>query len=227
MWKVNPNFAEKIIILDSGIIERLAARLKQTLPGENAQLLMGSNRRLSEFRLTSPNENTRLSSVMILLFPHNGELYSVFIKRNEYKGVHGGHISLPGGKFESFDNTAKNTALRETYEEIGVRQDEILVLGELTKIFIPPSNFIVYPFLGFINYKPIFIPQIKEVAEIFDYPVKILLDRNTIKNKEFLTFDGLKFIAPYYDIANQVVWGATAMILSEFAEILKEAGLKI
>jgi 8-oxo-dGTP pyrophosphatase MutT (NUDIX family) len=202
-------------------IERLALQLKEPLPGENAQLLMGSDRRLKDFNFMPMNDTTRKSAVMILLYPFNNSIYSVFILRPEYEGTHSGQIAFPGGKYENADLDLETTALRETAEEIGIDISKVTVIGKLSQLFIPPSNFVVFPLVGYVNEKPVFKPDANEVKEIIEYQINVLLKKETVKTMEFMVRDNMKFIAPYFDVDGYVVWGATAMILSEFVEILR------
>lgn len=203
------------------VIRNLGNRLKEPLPGEQAQLHMGSGVRMKELRFMPENEHSKKSGVMILLYPKNNTFYSALILRPKYSGTHSGQVALPGGKYEKCDKDLVATALRETFEEIGIESSAITVLGQLTKLFIPPSNFIVYPAVGFTQVEPVFIPDKNEVKEIIEYPVSALLQEDIVKEKLFVINKDVSFIAPYFDINGHVVWGATAMILSEFKEILK------
>ncbi|NTW31709.1 MAG: CoA pyrophosphatase [Bacteroidetes bacterium] len=206
----------------SEFIYKLEKRLQNPLPGKKAQLLMGSDIRMKDFVFKQKDDKSKKSGVMILLYPYNDCVYSTFIKRTEYNGTHSGQIALPGGKYETCDKNLIDTALRETSEEIGIDSSKIKILGQLSELFIPPSNYIIYPSVGYLNSKPFFIPEKREVEKIIEYNIFDLLKEATIKTKEFKIFTGLTFNAPYFDINNHVVWGATAMIMSEFVEILKE-----
>ena len=203
----------------------LNKKLSELLPGEKAQLIMGSGIRMKELRVMPADENTKKSAVMILLYPKNNSIYSVLILRAKYNGTHSGQVSLPGGKFEKCDNDFRETALRETQEEIGVDASKINIVGALTKLFIPPSNFFVFPFVGYLNEEPLFYVNKKEVTEIIEYPISMLINKDIVKSKIFEIKNNISFTAPYFDINGKVVWGATAMILSEFKEVLKKIKL--
>jgi 8-oxo-dGTP pyrophosphatase MutT (NUDIX family) len=205
-------------------IVKLTERLRNPLPGEDAQLIMGSGIRMKELKFLSISERSKKSGVMILLYPKANTIFSALILRPKYNGTHSGQVALPGGKYEKTDSDLIETALRETNEEIGVDSETISVIGQLTKLFIPPSDYIVYPTIGYVAVPPLFIPDEAEVKEIIEYPISLLLDKAIIKSKEFNIRDGVTFTAPYFDIDGQVVWGATAMMLSEFREIIKEPG---
>lgn len=208
-----------------GVISKLTAQLKMPLPGETAQLMMGSDIRMNELKFYSENENSKKSGVMILLYPNEETVFSALILRNTYEGTHSGQVALPGGKYEDEDSDLIATALRETNEEIGVDSNSINIIGQLSRLFIPPSDYIVYPAIGFLNSRPSFKPDESEVQEIIEYPLSSLLDEGTIKSKEFSARNDIIFKAPYFDINGHVVWGATAMILSEFKAILDNAGI--
>ncbi len=206
-------------------IEKLALQLQKPLPGENVQFRMGSDRRLKDFKFMPMNESTRKSAVMILLYPFDNSIYSVFILRPDYDGTHSGQVAFPGGKYEETDDDLEMTALRETSEEIGVDISKVTVLGKLTQLYIPPSNFVVYPVVGFVKERPLFNPDANEVKEVIEYPLNVLLNKENIKIKDFIVSDNMTFTAPYFDVHGHVVWGATAMILSEFIEIVNQIGM--
>ncbi|HNW97541.1 MAG TPA: CoA pyrophosphatase [Bacteroidales bacterium] len=203
------------------LILKLEEKLKQPLPGESAQLLMGSDIRVKEFMLLAENCNTKHSGVLILLYPYENSIYSVLMQRPKFKSKHPGQMSLPGGKRESEDADIIQTALRETEEEIGVNRDDIHVMGTLTRLYIPPSNFVIYPTVGYVSKRPDFFPSPYEVDELIEYDIMTLLDPAIRKEKRMKVMKIISFKAPYFDIKDKVVWGATAMIISEFKEILK------
>jgi 8-oxo-dGTP pyrophosphatase MutT (NUDIX family) len=203
-------------------IELLQKLFAEPLPGANSQLLMGSDMRMKELMLTPENEYTKKSGVLILLYPKNGELFSVLIQRPEYDGIHSGQMAFPGGKYELIDADLSQTALRETHEEIGVNSETITITGALTKLFIPPSNYSVFPFVGFTETTPVFKTDPQEVAGIVEYNINCLLDDSIVKVKDINIRNKFSIRAPYFDIGGKTVWGATAMILSEFKVLLKK-----
>lgn len=209
----------------NAILNHIEERLKKPLPGEKAQLLMGSDLRMNELKWIAEKKNTKQSGVMILLYPHMQTLFSVLIQRPKYKGTHGGQVSLPGGKKETEDADYSQTALRETEEEIGVDRNKIRILGNLSRLYIPPSNFVIHPFVGYTPARPHFNPSADEVDEVIEYDILSLLHPEIKKITKMKIMKVLTFNAPYFDIHNKVVWGATAMVLSEFREILREVTL--
>jgi 8-oxo-dGTP pyrophosphatase MutT (NUDIX family) len=196
----------------------LKEELGKGLPGEKGQGLMApASRRGYKVPIS---QETKVGAVLIPIFKKKGIYHVVLFQRPEYDGQHGGQICFPGGKVEQFDKTMAHTALRETWEEIGIPSENIELIGELTPLHIPVSNFLVHPFLGFVNGDPEFQPDALEVQKIIVTPVSVLFN---IKNQMIgeMEHDGKTFTIPYFDIAGHVVWGATAMIISEWLEIMK------
>jgi len=196
-------------------IDKLTVQLQETLPGMSAQeLMMPVESTRARFDLNKQDVNR--GGVLILLYPKNGTIYLPLTQRHDYGGVHGGQVSLPGGKLEDGDDDIVETALRETYEEIGVDQRDINVIGRLTDLYIPPSNFRVTPVIGYLNQEPLFKIDSHEVKELIESPLNELLDESRRKRKDIPIRKGMRINAPYFDVNGKVVWGATAMILSEF-----------
>jgi len=164
-------------------------------------------------------DDRREGAVLLLLYMKDGELFFPLIQRHEYKGVHSNQVSLPGGKVEIGDDNLLHTAIRETEEEIGVPRKLIENFGALTELYIPPSNFMVSPFVGFISGEPTFVKEEREVKEILEVSLLDFLENSPIKETEVIIGDGIKLKTPYFELNNKVVWGATAAILQEFKEI--------
>ncbi|MDD3875612.1 MAG: CoA pyrophosphatase [Bacteroidales bacterium] len=205
-------FAQTILKLKEKLDEK-------KLPGISAhELMLPKNRPLKiPENLKNPQ---KLCSVLILLYPKDNSIFSVLTERNTYDGIHSGQISLPGGKQEKFDKDLIETALRESHEEIGIQTELVNVMGTLTPIFIPPSNFWVLPVVGNIKQAPEFKIAVNEVSKLIEYDIKLLLDEKNVKEKMF-SGAGYEISAPFFDISGSCVWGATAMILSEFKIILR------
>ncbi len=200
-------------------IKTLRDRLQGPLPGFESQKKLEPVTR-KKYLETADISKARPSGVMLLFFPENNEARLIFMKRTEYNGVHSGQISFPGGRYEEFDKNLRQTALRETHEEIGVRPEMINIVGKLTQLYIPPSNFIVEPWVGYLNEKPDFIPDPDEVSEIFSVPLSKLLDKNALQTKPIRTTSGRVDVACYY-VNQRVIWGATSMILSEMLDVIR------
>lgn len=203
----------------NSFIEKLAARLQEPLPGRVAHEKMASESRL-KFKMPSPNERTRESAVLILFYPADNQIFLPLILRPEYDGVHGGQMAFPGGRAEKEDENLIRTAMREAQEEIGVRLTDVKVLGQLTKLFIPPSNFYVQPVIGYINHKPEFYPDPREVDKVIEIPLSEITNPEIISRK-ILNVRGVEVDAPFYNIQEHTVWGATAMMISELLTIIE------
>jgi len=200
----------------AGIVKRLA----EPLPGRDSQNKMASLRRISALAVNRVKKPIK-SSVLILLYPFYDEAGFVVILRPDYGGVHSGQISLPGGKFEDDDLSLSYTALRETKEEIGAKPEDIQILGQLTDLYIPPSNFIVTPFIGVTPLRPKFVADPTEVAKIIEIRLSELLNKDNMTMRSIKLPLGIRMKVPCWVINQEIIWGATAMILSEFQELLK------
>ncbi|MBT3588363.1 MAG: CoA pyrophosphatase [Flavobacteriaceae bacterium] len=198
------------------------AKLK--LPGEAAQFKMAPMERLAALkRIAVKKKTVRKAGVMVLFYPSEAkQTMLVLILRKTYKGVHSAQIGFPGGKYENGDTSLNETALRETEEEIGVLRNTVFVLKKLTEVYIPPSNFFVQPYLGITKKTPNFILQEEEVEMLIEVPLIHFMD-DTVKVSQNLTTSYAKNIeVPAFLLNNHLVWGATAMMLSEVREMLKE-----
>lgn len=192
------------------------------LPAVSAHIKMAPKERIAA--LNDPDlkiENPRIAAVMMLLYPKNGKTNLVLIVRNAYNGVHSSQIAFPGGKFETTDANYEETALRETHEEIGVTPDKIKIVKHFTPMYIPPSNFLVHPFLGIATEELSFYPDVREVAAILELPLSVFLDDEIIIEATLSTSYANNALVPAFNIQNHIVWGATAMILSELRDVLK------
>lgn len=201
------------------VLSRLLPGLKRPLPGKIGQLPMAPLPLDEERFGVHEREDVKKGAVLLLLYPGVEGCMMPFIKRTTYKGVHSGQVSLPGGKWEQGDQDLWFTAVRETEEEIGVNRDRIHVVGSLSKLYIPPSNYSVQPFLGYLEEEPVFYPDPREVERVITCSFDDLVSDDIRKSKELDVSSGSVISAPYFDIDNEAVWGATAMILSELMYI--------
>ena len=193
------------------------------LPAFDAHIKMAPLERLESLRNSSfGDKKPRMAAVMMLFYPKNNSTHLVLIVRNSYEGVHSAQISFPGGKYEFDDKNFAYTALRETHEEVGIHPDKIQILKSFTEIYIPPSNFMVYPFLGISKEELVFTPQPTEVANIIELPLSTFLNDAIVVNEELSTSYANNIRVPAFKIDEHIVWGATAMMLSELKEVLKE-----
>lgn len=202
---------------------KLRDRLLMPLPGETAHDIFRATP-VGDIRpLFDHKEPPRPGGVIILLYeePASGMIRFPLIKRPEYTGAHGGQVSLPGGKAEPGED-AVHTAVRECEEEIGVKPDQLNVLGKLSDFFVIPSNFLVTPIIAMLPEKPLFKPDPYEVSRIIEADLADLAAEDSIKQKEILAAGKYRMMAPHFEIENEVVWGATAMMLNEFRVVLRE-----
>ncbi len=204
-------------------VEVLEQRLKQPLPGEQAQMKMASRVRLDDLKLDYDISNAIPSGVLILFYPSSMEVKTVLILRQTYDGVHSGQVSFPGGRREENDKTIVETAIRESEEEVNIDPDKVNVIGALSDMYIPPSNFLVTPVVGYTTSKPDFKPEESEVERIIETNLDFLFDK-TLQKETLLNIRGYQINAPYFDIQSHIVWGATAMILSELKELIESFG---
>jgi 8-oxo-dGTP pyrophosphatase MutT (NUDIX family) len=197
-------------------IEQLKVKLNEPLPGQEAQFLMvpGEIAQLKKSYTSYLTQDPKKSAVLILLYPLENGISTVLIERAVYVGVHSGQIAFPGGKAEETDPDLKYTALRETYEEIGIPIEKVEVLGNLTDVYINPSNYLVTPFIGYYSGSPDFILNEREVQKIIT--IDILDPVSLVKSEKKITHsNGLSIHTPFYNVNGFTIWGATAMIMSE------------
>jgi 8-oxo-dGTP pyrophosphatase MutT (NUDIX family) len=189
------------------------------LPGIESHLKMAPSIRETDIRLMGVGKNPILSAVMILIYPNlNGLASLVLIRRTKYGGTHSGQVSFPGGRYDTTDQSLTKTALRETYEEIGVEENQIDIIGRLTDLYIPPSNFMVSPFMATTKTTPTFLPDPKEVASLIEVEVNDLFDPTKRGTDRISLQEGTVLETPCFFLNGNVVWGATAMILNEFLD---------
>ncbi len=206
------------------LLAPLADRLRQPLPGHSAHAEMAPfpARAAAETLSTELNQG-RPAATVVLLYPGDeGEARFVLTVRHSDLRDHAGQVSLPGGSLDG-DETPEQAARREAWEEVGVDPDALDVLGGLTPIYIPPSRFSVWPIVAAVESRPPFVAQETEVAKILDVPLAHLLDR---ARRQRSTRDAPlgRFEVPFFDLAGHEVWGATAMMLAEFAAVAESVG---
>jgi 8-oxo-dGTP pyrophosphatase MutT (NUDIX family) len=203
-------------------ITQLRSALRQPLPGRAAQIKMAHMLRLQELEQYKPTDEHKLAGVVLLIFPEQGVLKVVLIARSvNPRDVHSGQISFPGGRIETYDASIEAGALRELFEEVGVMPQQVEVLGALTEVYIPVSKFLVHPFVVYAPNSVQFTAQESEVISILTPELGYFLDTDNIKTKDMLVGDGYHLRdVPYFEVDGRALWGATAMILSEFRELV-------
>ena len=202
----------------TSFVEQLQIGLESGLPGIEAHKQMMPFGRL----LSSPeSKNTKESSVLILVSFNYENPAVTFIERAKYNGYHSGQIAFPGGKFDPlFDKTPVDTAIRETMEEIGYATEKWQIIAQLSDLYIPVSDILVYPFVAVAPLLPNLQPTSPEVAKVMNIPLTDFSPENVMKG----TFSGQGFDieAPFWYAGGKTIWGATAMIMSELIAILNK-----
>ena len=163
------------------------------------------------------------AGVLALFYPDEKEQTKfVLILRNTYKGVHSAQVAFPGGKLEDQDTSLQDTALRETFEEVGVPIETVQIVKKISQVYIPPSNFYVQPFIGITQNTPKFIKQDDEVEALIEVDLDHFLDKKSLINKKVKTSYSIEVEVPAFKLNDYVVWGATAMMLSEIKDLIKQ-----
>lgn len=211
-------------VAGSAYFDRIRRRLRDggELPGYPAQEIMGHALRQEYSRAPA---TARAASVLALCYPVDGALHLLFIQRTSPPGDrHGGQISFPGGRADDDDESAAATALREVWEEVGVDPDPIELVGELTPLYIPISNYLVNPFVGYLAERPRLIPQVTEVARTLELPLAEFFRESVVEYRNKKLYNGmiLKDV-PHWVIGEESIWGATAMIVGELIALGRSA----
>jgi len=205
--------------LTEDTIQSLEKALKEPKPGLDAQLKMMPHPRPGNQLYSEVEDSCLKAGVLILIYPRNDQLHLVFTRRTDRVDFHQAQISFPGGQQEQ-DESFKEAAVREAHEEVNISPDSIRILGELTPLYIPPSNYCVYPVVAFSNSRPDFQPSELEVEEVIEVPLDHLLNPENIR-REVWHYKGRDIEVPFYSFKEDKIWGATAMILAELIELLK------
>jgi 8-oxo-dGTP pyrophosphatase MutT (NUDIX family) len=203
------------------VVARLKRRLSGPLPGHDAFLELSGYKRPDLERARQLDPPPRESAVLALIYPKDSVLHLLLMVRPTYDGVHSGQVSFPGGKREPSDVDLAQTALREFGEETGADPRQVNVLGELSSVYIPPSRMLVTPYVGFAERIGPWQPDTKEVARLLEVPMEHVMRNDILKRREqFIQIMGRSVEIPYFDLAGEVVWGATAMMIAELRELL-------
>ena len=209
--------------MDFDAFLKFVPKIKQEiLPAEIAHEKMAPLERMEIMKnLDLEAANPRNAAVMMLFYPKNKQAHLVLIVRNSYPGVHSSQIAFPGGKSELYDDSLEQTALRETFEEVGIPVEKITVVRAFSKVYIPPSNFMVFPFLGYSTEELNFIPDPAEVAGIIELSLEDFLNDKNVIVKRMATSYTEDIDVPSFKVGGHIVWGATAMLMSELKDVLK------
>lgn len=205
---------------------KITSKIKNIpLPAESSQFkMLPPSRMKNRDMYKDAMKQAKQSAVLALFYPNtNQQTTFALIQRKAYNGVHSAQISFPGGKVEKNDFDLEYTAKRETHEEIGISPDQVEIVKKLTQIYIPPSNFAVQPFLGFMDQMPNFILQETEVEELLEVSLIDFMNENNVITKTVSTSYNRELDVPAYLLNGHIVWGATAMMLSEVKDLIKAA----
>ena len=200
---------------------KLRNAMQLPLPGEEAQYRMSPMGRPKRAAAMARIPNPKLSAVLVLFYPFEGHTHMVLMLRNAYPGVHSGQVSFPGGKKEEIDASLMMTALREAEEEVGVVPNSVEVLGQLTEVYIPPSGFLVEPYVALASDRPNFQPDPSEVQQLIEVPMHEFLHPENFTSRTIPWRNGMSITVPCYVLQGHIVWGATAMMLSEMQAIIE------
>lgn len=209
------------------LIHFLQDRLAKPLPGWEAHQHMAppARRNITAEMYEEKKKTARLGCVLVLFYPIDTIPHIALMQRPEYDGTHSGQISFPGGKVEEYDENYIATALREAKEEVNIDPHSVNVIGQLSELYIPPSNFLVFPIVGYMEDRPDFIPEEREVVEVIELPISELLKDENLTESKITHNKVFTFESPAFSFAGRIVWGATAMMLMELREILREGKL--
>lgn len=207
-------------------LHKLSELLITNLPGEDSHLEVSPMGRIKSSEAIRKAQKFRESAVSLVLFEESSMLKSILIQRTEYKGAHSGQISLPGGKWEEIDEDLKSTALRECEEEVGIPRNELISLGMLTPVFIPVSNFSMYPYVFFHPKVPQLKLDAREVVDVIVFDIKELCYEEALKQTSIsVSQNRILNNVPCFIINDKIVWGATALVLNEFRRLLMNTQL--
>lgn len=199
-------------------IEAVRAALRQPLPGPEGQRKMAPSHRPDPEFYTLGSRDCRRAAVLLLLYPHAGELYTVLLVRPRDLPDHPGQVAFPGGARHDKE-TVVQTALREAHEELGIDPAQVTPIGRLTHIYIPPSHYCIQIVVGYTPHRPLWQPAAYEVDAVIETPIAHFLDPSNQDSEERL-IDGQIRRIPYYRLGEHKVWGATAMVIAEFTAVL-------
>jgi 8-oxo-dGTP pyrophosphatase MutT (NUDIX family) len=206
------------------IVDRINKSLLRGLPGELAHIKLAPQHRKPASEYLTHIQNYKTGCVVSLIVKNNNDEWCLLLMErvSHEKDVHSNQISFPGGKFEEDDKTFFDAALRELKEELGVNPELINLISPLTELYIPPSNFLVKPFLCFSNYQLTYNPNKSEVRSFMEIPLSFFLEESNVIQGGFKSARGSDVNAPFYEYNSHKIWGATAMMIAEIVALLKD-----
>ncbi len=206
----------------SELIDHLRHRLREGPPGHDRFMELSGYQRPDIADVIRQQPPPKESAVLVLLYPHESELRTLLMLRPDYDGVHSGQVAFPGGHREPHDVDLRHTALREFTEETGASHAGFEVLGEMTRVYIPPSRTLVTPVLAYAGALGPTSPDPHEVAALIPVSVQHLMRHDILKHRmQYIAMLGREVEVPYWDVAGHAVWGATALMIAELRELLQ------
>lgn len=200
-------------------IQLLEGRLHGEKPGLQAQLRMVPDPRTGDKTYQEAGDTCLRAGVLVLIYPREGRQHLVLTRRTSQVAHHQAQISFPGGQMDE-NESAGETALREAAEELAIAPAMVRIIGKLTPLYIPPSNYCIYPIVAVAESRPDFRPSPHEVDEVIEVPLTHLLDARNIKREKW-PLRGMDVTVPYYFFRGNKIWGATAMVLAELLDLIK------
>ncbi|MBN1225235.1 MAG: CoA pyrophosphatase [Candidatus Aminicenantes bacterium] len=201
-------------------MKTLGKNLKKGNPGLKAQLKMAPRPRPGHRAYEEISGDCTKAGVLVLLYPREEKLHLILTKRTARLSRHQAQISFPGGRQDPRESLPQ-TALREAREELDIPPDSVCVMGELTPLYIPPSNFCIFPIVATTPRRPDFSPSPKEVSEMIEVPLAHLLDPRNRREEDWI-IRGVRVAVPFYEFEGHKVWGATAMVLAELLDMVRQ-----
>lgn len=202
--------------------EKIKQLSKIPNPGIEAQFKLAPKIRKPYSEQFIATKNPKQAAVLALFYPEkNNKTHFLLTERASYNGTHSAQISFPGGKLDAADESLQKTALRETYEEVGILLGEEQIFKRMSNVFIPPSNFMVSPFLAYSN-SPLFFSKNHEVESLIPIALEDLLCETSITKTTLSTSYANEMEVPCFKLNDYIVWGATAMMLSEIKELFNK-----
>jgi 8-oxo-dGTP pyrophosphatase MutT (NUDIX family) len=209
--------------MNRGLPDLLAERLTRPLPGPAVAARFDLRPPLRR-HYEDPPPNARPAAVLLLLYPREGRWHLPLTLRPEHLPAHAGQVSLPGGAIGPGE-TSRGAATREFHEELGGLGEPIRLLGPLSPIYVPASNFRIEPWVGVAQRRPVMTPNPQEVAELLEIPLSHLLDPASL-GRHVREYDGARYEAPHFLWPPHRIWGATCRILGELVMIVEELGIE-
>lgn len=205
------------------ITKALASPHRESIAQQAHFELSGYNRPIAKAIQENPPEDLKEGGVCLLLYRKNDDWHIPLIKRRPYNGVHSAQVSFPGGKREAQDVSLRDTAFRETEEEIGVSRSSIQAIGELSSVYIPPSKFLVAPHIAILPEKPAFIADPREVDFVMEVPFRDTFLHSELRQEKVRISGGNASIkVNAFTFQDEIIWGATAMMINELVHLARE-----